>query len=85
MGDVPTHWEDSSRISLPSYTPTDGSAANMLGGLEVGLPTFFGVGGGGGLGGCGEVFRTPPEHSCTVHINQIHNVYFSVDGGSRKT
>ena len=73
------HQEDAGRLSPPGDIATDGVAANIEGGWEMGLPTSgYGNGRCGLLGG-GDECRLPPEHSCTCHCNQTH--YGSVSGG----
>ena len=49
MGDVHIHYEESGRLSPLDDTLDDGAEENTSGGWELGITTFGGVNGGGGL------------------------------------
>ena len=63
VGDLPTHWEDSGRISSPGDPTTYGGAANTEGRWELDLPTTGSRKDRSRLGGCGDLRCPPSYHS----------------------
>ena len=67
VGYVPIHWEDARRISPQGDTMPAGESDKMLGGWELGQPSYGGGDVGSGIGGVRDICCLPPETSHTIH------------------
>ena len=80
VGDVSMHQEYARRFSPPGDTMNDYSAPKTVSGWELVIPTIDDGSGGGKLGGGGDIFHLPPEHSHTFHHDQNNYGYVSCGG-----
>ena len=81
-GDILTHQEKYGQVSPLGDPMNDGTEADTAGRWELVLPTSGSSNVRSGLGGGGDLRRSPPENIHIVHHKQTHCEYVSGSGAA---